>query len=126
MYCPICLNDTLKLSHRGIVKVTINKKSKSNSQFSYNLKKDSQEIINTNLKSVLVDYFQWYQTLDNKPVITHINLTSCDFICSKNCTLDLSYMMDVIGLIITEDSYKKVCNNAAKACGTSIDLTLKR
>ena len=122
MYCPICFNNTLKLAHSGVVKVTINGKSKPTSQFIYNLKSDKQEQINNRLKDVLTEYFQWYKTLQNRDLIKNIDLTSYDFICSEGCKISLNHKISVIDLVVPQADFKNVSQQVADEHDISIAL----
>ena len=105
MYCPVCFNHTLKLAHSGVVKASINGKSKPTSQFTYNFKKDKQIEIDERFRGVLVEYFQWYKTLSNLDLIQTIDLTSCDFVCAEGCKLTLNHKLNVVDLVITKKEY---------------------
>jgi hypothetical protein len=125
MYCPVCFNDTLKIASSGVVKVTFNGKSKSTSQFYYNLKQEKPVEIYKKYRAVAADYFSWYSTFQNKDVIKNIELTSCDFICSTGCKLTLNNNLSVINLVIPIEEVKQISESEAKAHNISIKLQFK-
>jgi hypothetical protein len=120
MYCPVCFNHTLKIAHRGVVKVAINGKSKSTSQFIYNLSTDKPGEIDERFSNVLKEYFNWYKTLRNLEVIKTIDLTSCDFVCSDGCKLTFNHMLNVVDLVISKESYLKIC----EVISTSMEIPI--
>ena len=114
MYCPVCFNDTLKITSSGVVKVTFNGKSKSTSQFYYNLLQERPSVLLNKFRAVVSDYFQWYATFQNKDSIKTITLTSNDFVCSHRCSLSVEYKLSVIDLVLTKEEITEVVNAEAK------------
>ena len=102
MYCPICFNDTLKVASSGVVKVTFNGKAKATSQFLYNLKQDKPQELLKKVRAVISEYFEWYATFQNKDPLKKIEMTSCDFLCSTGCKLNITHRLNIIGLIISK------------------------
>ena len=102
MYCPICFNDTLKVASSGVVKVTFNGKAKATSQFFYNLKQDKPQELLKKVRAVISEYFEWYATFQNKDPLKKIEMTSCDFLCSTGCKLNITHRLNIIGLIISK------------------------
>lgn len=113
MYCPKCLNDTLKVASSGVVKLTFNGKSKSTSQFFYNLSQDTEQEILEKLENVLEDYFKYYSNFQNQSLIDSIEATSIDFKCSQGCILTVSHKVNVISLIFTMDNLKALATKQA-------------
>jgi hypothetical protein len=113
MYCPICFNDTLKIASSGVVKVTFNGKAKSTSQFYYNLKQEKPTEIYKKFRDVVIDYFTWYATFQNKDVIKNIELTSHDFLCSTGCKLNINHKLNVIDLVIPKAIFKETLEQEA-------------
>lgn len=126
MYCPVCFNDTLKIASSGVVKVTFDGKSKSTSQFYYNLKQDTDEEILTKAREVITDYFTWYATFQNKDPIRNVEMTSCDFKCSTGCKLNISHRLNIIGLIFTAEEVKNLIQEEASKQNLQLDLKLQR
>jgi hypothetical protein len=106
------------------VKVAINGKSKSTSQFFFNLSSDKPSEIDERFAKVLKEYFSWYKTLKNLDVIKTIDVTSCDFVCTDGCKLTLNHMLNVVGFVITKESYLKTCNDISTSL--EIPMSLKR
>jgi hypothetical protein len=102
MYCPICFNDTLKVASSGVVKVTFNGKAKATSQFFYNLKQDKPQELLKKVRAVISEYFEWYATFQNKDPLNKIEMTSCDFLCSTGCKLNVTHRLNIIDLIISK------------------------
>lgn len=121
MYCPVCFNDTLKVASSGVVKVTFDGKAKSTSQFFYNLKQDKPHELMKKIRDVISEYFGWYATFQNKDPIKKVELTSCDFICSTGCRLNVSHRLNVVGLIITKQDLTQMLESEA----TRFEIPLK-
>ncbi len=73
MYCPKCFNDTLKLSSSGVAKLFFNGKSKSTSQFYYDLKKESYEDSLKKFSEKVDEYFNWYKSLNRMSILFPIS-----------------------------------------------------
>ncbi len=122
MYCPVCLNPTLKIAHRGVVKVSFNGKAKPTSQFIFNLQSDSTAQLITAFEKVLDEYFSWYSTFTNQSTIRTIELTSCDFVCSEGCKLTLNHMISALDIIIPKAEFKASVEKVAKTHATPVEL----
>ena len=102
MYCPVCFNDTLKISSSGVVKFTFNSKSKPTSQFYYNLTQDRDIDIIKKLEDVIKDYFVYYSGFQNKDTIKEVTAYSIDFKCSNRCVINVNNRVNVVGLIFSK------------------------
>ena len=122
MYCPVCLNDTLKISSSGIVKMTFNGKAKSTSQFFYNLAQDRDEEILGKLEGVIKDYFMYYSGFQNKDEITEISCHSIDFKCDNKCVINVNHKVNVVGLIFSNDEINEIANRLAQKYQIPINL----
>ncbi len=103
MYCPVCLNDTLKIASSGVVKLTFNGKAKATSQFIYNLKEDKPHQTLKRFRDVVNDYFSWYATFQNIDTIKQFTATSHDFRCSNGCGININHRISIINLVITKE-----------------------
>ena len=121
MYCPGCFNDTLKLLSSGVVKITFNGKSKSTSQFFYDLKNEKPGQIQRKLKTALDDYFSWYATLQNQDPIKQIRLFSSDFQCQNKCKIGASTQVSVVDLVISKKAVLEALKEAAEKHGIKLD-----
>jgi hypothetical protein len=122
MYCPVCLNPTLKVAHRGVVKVSFNGKGKPTSQFIFNLQSDSKSQLLGSFEKVLDEYFSWYSTFTNQSTIRSIDLTSCDFVCSEGCKLTLNHMISVVDILFSKSDYKTSVEKVALVHTTPVEL----
>lgn len=122
MYCPICFNDTLKVASSGVVKVTFDGKSKSTSQFFYNLKQDKPQELTSKIRHVITEYFSWYATFQNQDPIKNIEMTSCDFLCSTGCKLNINHRLNIIGLIITKQDLIQMVETEASQFNIALHL----
>jgi hypothetical protein len=124
MYCPICLNDTLKIASSGVVKMTFNGKAKSTSQFFYSLNDDKPEVIIEKIEGVIKDYFIYYSNFQNKDPIEKVEAVSIDFKCSNGCILNVTHRLNVIGLIFNVDDLKESLEKLAIKYNIPISLKL--
>lgn len=102
MYCPVCFNDTLKISSSGVVKFSFNAKAKSTSQLYYNLSQDNEKDLLEKLDNVIKDYFIYYSAFQNKYPIRYIEAFSIDFKCSSKCIINLQHKVSVIGSLFSK------------------------
>ena len=126
MYCPVCLNDTLKIASSGVIKMTFNGKAKSTSQFFYDLNSDRESDICEKLEKVIVDYFSYYSTFQNKSPVQHIEAFSIDFKCSNKCVINFSHKMNVIGLVFSKKMLEEAVKKNAIKFNIPLDLKLNR
>ncbi len=114
LYCPVCLNQTLKLSQSGIVQLSLNHKQLPTSRFLYNLEKDSGEQIDQYLFQTLEDLFKWYGSFKNKNPITSLEIWTSSMVCKTGCLMPAGLKQNVIGLLYTESFIKNQCLELAK------------
>ena len=124
MYCPICFNDTLKIASSGVVKMTFNGKSKSTSQFYFNLKEDSEIKTSEKLQATIEEYFEYYSNFQNKIPIKEIEAYSIDFKCSNKCAISMSNKMSVINLVFHAKTLSLALEAAAKKFEIALDPKL--
>jgi len=114
MYCPVCLNDTLKIASSGVVKMTFNGKAKATSQFFYNLKTDKPHETLKKFRDVVHEYFSWYSTFQNIDTIKKFNATSHDFKCSNGCGINISHRMNILNLVISKEDALEILEQEAE------------
>lgn len=122
MYCPSCLNDTLKIASSGVVRMTFDGKSKSTSQFYYNLKEETQLSLNKKLREKVAEYFEYYSNFQNKSVIKEIYIFSSDFKCANSCAISLEQKFSVVNLVIKAQDFLDIIEEEAKKYDIEIDL----
>lgn len=114
MYCPICFNDTLKIASSGVVKMTFNGKSKSTSQFFFNLKEDSEQKTSEKLQATIEDYFEYYSDFQNKEPIKYVEAYSLDFKCTNKCIMNTTNKLSVVNLVFHTKTLSMALEEAAK------------
>lgn len=124
MYCPVCLNDTLKLASSGIVKFTFNGKAKSTSQFYYNLGQDRKEDLEKKLEQVIKDYFVYYSNFQNKDPIQYVEAYSIDFKCDNKCVINISHKVNVLGVLFEKEQLEESLKKVAAKYQIPLDLKL--
>jgi hypothetical protein len=82
VHCPKCLGNTLMISPRGVVNITINGMQRDTGRFLFNLDKESKSEIFSNFTDKLEDFFKWYSAFENKEAISVVHVYSGDFKCT--------------------------------------------
>jgi hypothetical protein len=108
MYCPKCLNDTLKVRSSGVAKLLFNGKHRDTSLFTYNLTNQSNLTLLNKLEDRIIDFMSWYANFNNKNAITEFELFSSDFICDNGCAIDNNVKISLIGPIYTPKQVLKI------------------
>lgn len=115
MYCPVCLNDGLKINSKGILKLSFNGKQKDSSKVLYNLKKETTEQVYGNIKDKMEEFFKWYSTFNNKETIENVEIFTLDLTCtSKNCAMPFNSKISMIGMIIDQKKVKEFTEELGK------------
>jgi hypothetical protein len=122
MYCPVCLNDTLKIASSGVVKLTFDGKAKSTTQFYYNLKEETPINLNKKLRNVVRDYFQYYSEFQNKNTIKEVYAFSSDFRCANGCAMSLEKKFNILDLVIDKDDFFNILDEEAEVYELEINL----
>ena len=79
--------------------MTFDGKSKSTSQFFFNLKEDSETKTSEKLQHAIDDYFEYYSDFQNKEIIKEVEAYSLDFRCSNKCAITSSNKLSVVNLV---------------------------
>ncbi len=114
MYCPTCFSNTLKLSSRGVIKLSMNGKSKDTSQLLFNLQKETVDEVKVGIIEKVEELFKWYSTFQSKDPIKSIEIFSNDYNCSNNCKIPLNVRISITGILITPQELKKVAEEFSK------------
>ena len=122
MYCPKCFNDTLKLSSSGVAKLLFNGKSKSTSQFYFDLKGEPYEESLKKFSKKVDEYFTWYKTLNNVDPISNFKLMSGDFLCSNRCAIGGSVQLSVLDLVIMKKDVLRILKEKSSEHGVQLDF----
>jgi len=96
MYCPVCLNDTLSINQRGVIKIMINGKHRDTNLFLFNLQSESKEEVFLNLSKKIEEFFKWYSSFQNKAPIENFEIYSNDFNCTTGCSIPITTKISVI------------------------------
>lgn len=126
MYCPVCLNDTLKLASSGVAKFTFNGKAKSTSQFFYNVNQDKKEQLAQKLEDVIKDYFSYYSNFQNKDPIKFVEAYSIDFKCKNKCVINVNHKVNIIGVLFQVESLEEALIKMGQKYNIPLDLKLPR
>ncbi|MFZ4712182.1 MAG: hypothetical protein ACOYL6_00590 [Bacteriovoracaceae bacterium] len=122
MYCPTCFSNTLKLSSRGVVKLSVNGKQKETSLFLFNLVKEGPDDIRSSVKEKVEEFFRWYSTFSSPDPIKQIELYSNDYSCTNNCKIPLSTKITVIGILVAEKEIVDIATELAAKYKLNLQL----
>lgn len=121
LYCPTCLNTSLKMNNHGVVNLTINGIQMDSGRFLYNLGTQTKKEIANELKAKLEIFFKWYASFKNREPINKLDISSSDFYCEDGCSLGIGKRFNVIGILVSEDSIKQILNELGDKYNISID-----
>jgi hypothetical protein len=125
MYCPKCLNDTLKLRSSGVIKIAFNGKHRDASLFTFNFAKESLFKMEDNLKIKIEDFLMWYATFKNKQVLNIFEIYSNDFSCTNKCPIDIHAKISVVGPIYTIEFVTKTIQELCAKYGIECNVSEK-
>lgn len=108
MYCPVCLNNSLKLTSRGVVHLIINGKQMDAGRFLFSIEKDKQKILQEDLEAKIEEFFVWYSSFQNRSVIELVELCSSDVVCENGCRIPVNKKLSVIDLLINSTRLKQI------------------
>jgi len=123
MYCPKCLNDTLKLRANGVIKISFNGKHRDNSLFTFNFTKETPLKMEKNLIQKIDEFLSWYSHFNNKNKITVFEAVSSDFVCDNKCQIDGNTKISVIGPIFSNETIVKIINPLCEKYKIECDIT---
>ncbi len=123
MYCPVCLQNTLKMRSSGVVKLTFNGKSRNTSLFTFNVLKESSDDLRKKLREKVVDFMGWYAEFNNKTPIKSFEAFSGDFNCDRGCKIDMvQTKLSVLGLVYSHADARAVLEQEGAKFGIEIQL----
>lgn len=104
--------------------MTFDGKSKSTSQFFFNLKEDSEQKTSEKLNHVIEDYFEYYSNFQNKEPIKEVEAFSVDFKCSNKCGMSFANKISVINLVFHQKTLSLLLESAAKKYNLTLNPKL--
>jgi hypothetical protein len=124
MYCPVCLQNALKIKSNGVVKLTFNNKSRNTSLFTYNLQKDTPEQLQEKLRDRIEDFFKFYGGFSNKLPIKKFEAYSADFMCTNGCKLAMvKSKLTVIGMLFSANTVQRLLTEEGKKVDVEVTVT---
>jgi hypothetical protein len=122
-YCPSCYNQSLKLSHRGVIHIVINGIKMDTGRFLFNLKSDKAADIRKSLLKKVEEFIMWYSNFDNKDPLSKLSIHSADFKCANQCPIALDAQISVIGVIFPEKDVERMFKSLGEKYGLDVRLT---
>ncbi|MBH47667.1 MAG: hypothetical protein CME71_05815 [Halobacteriovorax sp.] len=123
MYCPKCLNNTLSISSKGVINITINGKQMDAGRFLFNLEsQEKKQQLKPALKAKLQEFFKWYSGFQNKAPITFVSIDTSDMRCEEGCGISAKSRFSVIDVLIPKAELLELLAVEAKCYGIEIQL----
>lgn len=122
MYCPKCLNNTLKLSSRGVVNLVINGKQMDAGRFLYNTQSMDKRELLSELTHKIEEFFKWYSGFRNRSAIEVVELITSDVQCDEGCTLPLNQRISIVDLLISTKDLREILNAMGEKYNMTIEL----
>lgn len=122
MYCPICFNNTLKVSSRGVVHLVINGKKMDSGRFLFNFDDMTKDEILQNFIEKLESFFKWYSNFTNKDPIALVELYTNDVSCMDSCKIPIGHYVSVIDLLIDKKTLTGLLEEQAEKYKLSIEI----
>ena len=122
MYCPVCLNNSLKISSRGVVHLRINGKQMDTGRFLYNIDRESKEVLLQNFRDKIEEFFRWYSSFQNIKPIQTIDICSSDYICENGCIIPVNKKCSVIDVLLSKKIVKEIFEEFGEKYRIEIEL----
>ena len=122
MYCPICFNNSLEVSSRGVIHLVINGKKMDSGRFLFNFDDMTKDEILQNFIEKLESFFKWYSNFNNKDPIAVVELFTNDISCMDSCKIPIGHYVSVINLLINKKVLTEVLNDQADKYQLAIEI----
>jgi len=124
MYCPKCLNNSLRINAKGVVDMTINGKKRDSGRFIFHTDQSEQEAMLKDLEIKCEEFFQWYSQFQNKEPISRLELNTSDVKCENGCRFSARDKFSVINNIIDAKTIKEIVDRVGSKYNLTIELQL--
>lgn len=122
MYCPKCLNNTLRLSSRGVIHLIINGKQMDAGRFLYNLQSMDKREILQDLSHKIEEFFKWYSSFRNQTAIEVVELITADIQCEEGCSMPFNQKVSIVEVLISGRDLKKILSDLGEKYDMQIEL----
>lgn len=123
MYCPKCLNDSLRICSKGVVNIAINGKQMDAGRFLFNLESDDKiKQLKPALKTKVQEFFKWYSGFQNRDPVTIIAIDTSDMQCEEGCVISAKNRFSIIDVLISKAELLEVLEVEAKKYNIEIQL----
>lgn len=119
-YCPKCFSNKLSIVGSSVVHVIINGKQMDSGRILYNPNKDI-DIFKEELVNKIREFFNWYQSLQNKTPIQNIQIFSSDYKCNNQCSLQ-GVKISVINDLVSPAELMSIVKTNAKNHDVTIEI----
>ena len=119
-YCPKCFSDNLFITTSSVIHIIINGMQMDSGRILYNPNKENQNF-KEELINKIKNFFNWYQSLQNKTPIRSIKIFSSDYKCGNQCSLR-STNISVINDLISSKELMSVINAIKKDYNITLDI----
>lgn len=122
MYCPKCLNNTLRLSSRGVINLIINGKQMDAGRFLYNIQTMDKRELLSELTGKIEEFFKWYSGFRNQSAIEIVELITSDVQCEEGCSLPLNQRISIVDLLISDKELRSILGRMGEKYNMTIEL----
>ena len=122
MYCPKCLNNTLRLSSRGVINLIINGKQMDAGRFLYNIQSMDKREILAELSLKIEEFFKWYSNFRNQTAIEVVELITSDMQCEEGCNLPLNHRISIVDVLISSKDLSAILGRLAEKYDMQIEI----
>lgn len=124
MYCPKCLNNSLRICSKGVIDISINGKKRDSGRFIFHTDESEKEAMLEDLDLKFEEFFQWYCKFQNKEPINRLELTTSDVKCENGCKFSALDKFTVVDNIIDAKIIKEIVNKLASKYNLTVELQL--
>jgi hypothetical protein len=123
MYCPKCLNNTLRICSKGVIYIAINGKQMDAGRFLFNLEtEEKMRQLKPSLQLKLEEFFNWYSNFQNKEPITFVAIDTADMQCEEGCVIPAKNRFSIIDILISRNELVELLEAQGKRHGIDIQI----
>lgn len=124
MYCPKCLNNSLRINAKGVVDIIINGKKRDSGRFIFHTAESEREAMLADFETKCEEFFQWYSNFQNKEPINRLELTTSDVKCENGCRFSAMDKFSAVNNIIDAKTIKEIIDRVGPKYNLTVELQL--
>ncbi len=124
MYCPKCLNNSLRINSKGVIDISINGKKRDSGRFIFYTDEAERSSMLADFETKCEEFFQWYSNFQNKDPIHKLELTTSDVKCENGCKFSASEKFSAVGNIIDAKTIRATIDKLGEKYNLKVELQL--